>query len=176
MEEVRAPLKRVRDISQRLAGLIAGNREVDEKDRDAVLERIREYEILEQFREDILELYARSREAGPQPDGREYSPVIQQVLNYVRENFASDISLEKCAEVTGSSYTYLSRQFKQETGQRFVEYLNQQRVNKAKSLLIRRDMTMKEIIEQSGFRSYTYFFKIFKESEGLTPSEFMAKN
>lgn len=57
-----------------------------------------------------------------------------------------------------------------------MEYLNQQRVNKAKSLLIRRDMTMKEIIEQSGFRSYTYFFKIFKESEGLTPSEFMAKN
>ena len=176
MEEIRAPLERVRDISQRLAGLIAQGREVDEKDRDAVLERIREYEILEQFREDILELYARSREAGPQPDKQAYSPVIQQVLNYVQKNFASDISLEKCAEVTGSSYTYLSRQFKQETGQRFVEYLNQQRVNKAKSLLIRHDMTMKEIIEQSGFRSYTYFFKIFKESEGLTPSEFMAKN
>ena len=103
--------------------------------------------------------------------------LIEQLhIPYSRVSGDSADTMEKCAEVTGSSYTYLSRQFKQETGQRFVEYLNQQRVNKAKSLLIRRDMTMKEIIEQSGFRSYTYFFKIFKESEGLTPSEFMAKN
>lgn len=184
MEEKRAPLEQVRETSLKLASLIAQNRKTEARDRDSVSghmgdsvsERIREYEILEQFREEILEFYARS----PQPHAgdikAEYSPLIKQVLDYVHKNFSSDISLEKCAEVTGSSYTYLSRQFKQETGMRFVEYLNQQRVNKAKSLLIRHDMTMKEIIELSGFRSYTYFFKIFKDSEGLTPSEFMAKN
>ncbi len=35
---------------------------------------------------------------------------------------------------------------------------------------------MKEIVEQTGFRNYNYFFKVFKEFEGMTPSEFAAKN
>lgn len=176
MEEKRAPLEQVREISLKLAALIGQYRGKKEQGQDELSERIREYEILEQFREEILDLYAHSPISGGRNLQTEYSPVIRQTLEYINKNFSSDISLEKCAEVTGSSYTYLSRQFKQETGMRFVEYLNQQRVNKAKSLLIRRDLTMKEIIEQSGFRSYTYFFKIFKDSEGLTPSEFMAKN
>lgn len=188
MEEKRAPLEQVRETSLKLAALIALNSRMEEGDRvsvgddaggrmgDSVNERIREYEILEQFREEILEFYSHSPQSHAGEMKADYSPLIRQVLDYVHKNFSSDISLEKCAEVTGSSYTYLSRQFRQETGMRFVEYLNQQRVNKAKSLLIRHDMTMKEIIELSGFRSYTYFFKIFKDSEGLTPSEFMAKN
>lgn len=67
------------------------------------------------------------------------------------------------------------KEFKKETGLRFVEYLNQQRVNKAKSLLIRNDISMKEIVEQSGFRNYNYFFKVFKEMVGMTPSAFAAK-
>lgn len=57
-----------------------------------------------------------------------------------------------------------------------MEYLNQQRVNKAKSLLIRNDISMKEIVEQSGFRNYNYFFKVFKEMVGMTPSAFAQKN
>ena len=120
MEEKRAPLDRVRDTSQRLAALIDKHRPSPDREIDLVLERIREYEILEQFREEILELFARSQGALQKPEKKEYSPVIQQVLDYIRQNFTSDISLEKCAAVTGSSYTYLSRQFKQETGMRFV--------------------------------------------------------
>ena len=58
---------------------------------------------------------------------------------------------------------------------RFVEYLNCQRLNKAKSLLIREDIPVKKVAELSGFRNYNYFFKVFKEIEGVTPSEFGAK-
>lgn len=74
-----------------------------------------------------------------------------------------------------SRVSQLPKEFKKETGLRFVEYLNQQRVNKAKSLLIRNDISMKEIVEQSGFRNYNYFFKVFKEMVGMTPSAFAAK-
>lgn len=79
-------------------------------------------------------------------------------------------------EAVGSSYSYLSREFKKETGMRFVEYLNRLRVTKAKSLLLAHDLSMKEIVERTGFRNYNYFFKVFKEFEGMTPSEFAAKN
>jgi YesN/AraC family two-component response regulator len=110
------------------------------------------------------------------PKDKTYSPLISQAVEYIYKNYANDISLEKCAEITNSSYTYLSREFKQETGLRFVEFLNRHRVNKAKSLLIRRDVSMKEIVEQTGFRNYNYFFKVFKDCEGITPSEFSSKN
>ncbi|MDO4304960.1 MAG: helix-turn-helix transcriptional regulator [Bacillota bacterium] len=93
----------------------------------------------------------------------------------MKRNIEENISLEKCAELVGCSYTHLSREFKKETGMRFVEFLNRQRVNKAKSLLIRKDITMKEIVDLSGFHNYNYFFKVFKEIEGITPSEFMTK-
>lgn len=58
---------------------------------------------------------------------------------------------------------------------RFVEYLNRQRVSRAKSLLIRNTEPMRRIAELSGFRNYNYFFKVFREIEGMSPSEFMAK-
>ncbi len=80
-----------------------------------------------------------------------------------------------CAAQLDSSYTHLSRAFKQETGMRFVEYLNRQRVSKAESLLIRGEVPMKEIVERSGFRNYNYFFKVFKEITGMKPGEFVAK-
>lgn len=137
------------------------------------LERLKEYEMFETYKREILELYGGR---GKGQDGEKYSPLISQVVEYMKQNYTQDISLEKCAELTGSSYTYLSREFRQETGMRFVEFLNRLRVNRAKSLLLRNSCSMKEIAELAGFRNYNYFFKVFKEAEGITPSGFMAKN
>ena len=137
---------------------------------------MREFEEYEQFRSEILEQLHKSIQSFRSERKQQYSALVGQIIEYIEQNIASDISLEKCAELVGSSYTYLSREFKKETGMRFVEFLNHQRVNQAKSLLIRGDMSMKEIVEMSGFRNYNYFFKVFKEIEGMTPSEFTAKN
>ena len=57
-----------------------------------------------------------------------------------------------------------------------MEFLNEVRLHAAKALLIRQNLSMKEIVDRTGFRSYNYFFKVFRESEGMTPSEFVAKN
>ena len=40
---------------------------------------------------------------------------------------------------------------------------------------MRNDTAVKKVAELSGFRNYNYFFKVFKEIEGVTPSEFLAK-
>lgn len=148
---------------------------MEEGERQELLERMKEYEEYEQFRNSILEVLHRNIQNNRQRRKQQYSEAVGQVVEYVRKNLAEDISLEKCAELAGSSYAYLSREFKKETGMRFVEFLNRQRVNKAKSLLIRKDYSMKQIVELSGFRNYNYFFKVFKEMEGVTPSEFSSK-
>lgn len=148
---------------------------LDSEQMEIMLEQMKNYEFFGQYRTLILDILHQSTQSQKQKEKKQYSSNITQVLQYINQNYATDISLEKCAEIVGCSYTALSKEFKKETGMRFVEYLNQQRVNKAKSLLIRRDIPMKEIVEQSGFRNYNYFFKVFKEIVGVTPSEFVAK-
>ena len=164
--------KNCRRISKLMmqAGLLTG------QERQGVLDRLQEYEEFEQFRTELLELYHRKA-----PDVKKErlrsctSPRVAQVIDYMEKNYASDISLEVCAAMVGSSYTYLSKEFKKETGMRFVEYLNRIRVRRAKSLLIRSEESMKRIAELSGFPNYNYFFKVFREVEGMSPSEFLSK-
>lgn len=172
MEEKRYSRQKVTEITKRIAGMLLSDRG-DEKQK--IETRIEEYEIFEEFRGEILGL-CHNRKARKTEGRKEYSALVMHVLDYVEKNYSSEISLEDCAERFNCSYTYLSRAFKQETGMRFVEYVNQCRLKKAKSLLIRNAFSMKEIVEKAGFRNYNYFFKVFKESEGITPSEFSAKN
>lgn len=148
---------------------------IDDVQKHKTWTQMKEYEEFEQFRSHILSLFHEKIQYLMQEEKQSYTMPVAKVIEYIKQNYTKDISLEKCAELVGSSYTYLSREFKKETGMRFVEYLNRQRINKAKSLLIRNDISMKEIVELSGFRNYNYFFKVFKESEGTTPSEFAAK-
>ena len=134
-----------------------------------------EYEEYGQLKAILLELLHQKIQKTKQESQKNYPPQIERAISYINKNYMNDISLEKCAEMIGISYTYLSREFKRATGMRFVEYLNCQRLNKAKSLLIREDIPVKKVAELSGFRNYNYFFKVFKEIEGVTPSEFGAK-
>lgn len=172
MEEKHCSREQVIKNVQRMIRMIFDGEKEEEKKLE---DKICEYEIFEDFRGEILEIYYH-RKMYCSEKRKKYSTVVAHVMEYVEKNYSKEISLESCAQEVGCSYTHLSRIFKQETGIRFVEYLNQCRINKAKSFLIGQDFSMKEIVEKTGFRNYNYFFKVFKESEGMTPSEFAAKN
>lgn len=159
----------------RILELLEKNTVLDAAECEEMYERIKQHEEYTEIRSEILETLNRKNRMR-QSQEHKYSSQIMQAAQYIEQNYMQDISLEKCAEVTGISYTYLSRSFKKETGMRFVEFLNRCRVNKAKSLLVRKDIPMREIAQRSGFRNYNYFFKVFKEMEGMTPTEFLTKN
>lgn len=171
IEKERYDLNSVKKACQTLIELMPASDEEKKKTESKVME----LEILEQFRGCILD-FVRETVLFARKKNEPFSPMITRIVNYMRKNYDKDISLEKCIELVGTSYSHLSREFKKETGMRFVEYLNRLRVTKAKCLLMRHDLSMKEIVECTGFRNYNYFFKVFKEFEGMTPSEFAAKN
>lgn len=158
-----------------LARLLSSYSFIPDTDMQKAIGHMEEYEEYGQLKAIFLEMLHQKMQKAKQENQKNYPPQIERVIGYINKNYTSDISLEKCAEITGISYTYLSREFKRATGMRFVEYLNRQRLNKAKSLLIREDIPVKKVAELSGFRNYNYFFKVFKEIEGVTPSEFGAK-
>lgn len=158
-----------------LARLLDSYGFIPEAEMQQAVGPMEEYEEYGQLKAILLELLHQKIQKTKQESQKNYPPQIERAISYINKNYMNDISLEKCAEMIGISYTYLSREFKRATGMRFVEYLNCQRLNKAKSLLIREDIPVKKVAELSGFRNYNYFFKVFKEIEGVTPSEFGAK-
>jgi two-component system response regulator YesN len=70
----------------------------------------------------------------------------------------------------------LSRKIKEECGLGFSDYLNQMRIKKAKEMIRSGDKNIKEIVNLVGFNNYNYFFKVFKDLEGMTPSEYERKS
>ncbi|THF77741.1 helix-turn-helix domain-containing protein [Cohnella fermenti] len=100
--------------------------------------------------------------------------LMDQVIQYMQSHYMQDISLESCADrINVYSYT-LSKTFKQVTGVNFVEYLTGIRLERAKELLAKTDWRINDIAEKVGYQP-TYFNRIFKKLEGLTPSQYREK-
>lgn len=83
--------------------------------------------------------------------------------------------LNGLADKIGISNSYLSTNFKKEMGISFTSYILELKLNKAMLLLESGTTNIKEVIMESGFNDYNYFFKLFKKSIGMTPKEYMQK-
>ncbi|ATW27880.1 PocR ligand-binding domain-containing protein [Candidatus Formimonas warabiya] len=103
---------------------------------------------------------------------RKNSQVIQQSLAYIQNNYHLDLRLEKVAQAVYLSPYYLSHIFKEETGCTILEYLTKIRIERAKKLLSDQKNSVKEVAQKVGYNNPSYFSKIFRSLEGLTPSEF----
>lgn len=106
---------------------------------------------------------------------RKYSPHIQKALLFIHENYPQDISLSSAAGLLHLSPTHLSRLFKEELEISFVDYLNRYRIERARELIRNTDADLKSIAEQTGFRNYNYFLRIYKQKTGRTPSQDMVE-
>ena len=102
--------------------------------------------------------------------------VIEQAVAYIRENFASDISLSSLAKKFSVSPEHFSRMFKKETGLGFSKYLNSLRLQHAEQLLKSdRGQNITKIAEECGFEDSNYFSKKFKEMYGIAPKKVQKK-
>lgn len=103
------------------------------------------------------------------------SEVIKEALcQFVDENLCdSNLSLNYVAEAFELSDSYVSRLFKEKTGNNFLDYMNRARIEKAKMILLsERETSIQEIGSLVGYDSDATFRRIFKKYEGITPSQF----
>ena len=84
------------------------------------------------------------------------------------------LSLDMASTYIGLSASYFSAFFIRETGIGFREYVNSQRIEKAKELLALGGCTGAEIARQCGFRSESYFISVFKKYVQMTPGMYKA--
>ncbi|MGN0993531.1 MAG: response regulator [Butyricicoccus sp.] len=97
---------------------------------------------------------------------------IQLARQYIRQNYAQQLTLEEVAGVVGFTPSYFSALFKKETGQSFVEYLTEVRTTAARNLLLNTQDPIESIAEAVGYRDVKYFSKVFKKATELSPVEF----
>lgn len=90
----------------------------------------------------------------------------------IMNNYKKNITLEDAAGSACMSPHYFCRFFKKVTGATFKEYLLRIRIDKAKELLMKYNMSVTEIAYQVGFENLSYFFRVFKRFTRLNPMEF----
>lgn len=95
---------------------------------------------------------------------------IADVLNYINHHFMEDLSLDFIINYSHMSRANFCRVFKKETGNTFLQYLNNLRVAYAHSLLTKTNMSIQNIAEKTGFSSVLHFDRIFKNIHGSAPS------
>lgn len=114
----------------------------------------------------------------PAEDTRNYSALIENVMQYVEENLDNpNLTLKWIAEnYLFMNVDYVSKRFIRETDQKFSNYLSNLRIQRARQLLSEGRGEIQWVAQQVGCgNNPQYFSQIFKKSTGLTPSAFVKK-
>ena len=121
---------------------------------------------------DNLKISLFERRVAEEPaEAREERP-ITGITRYLQEHLAEEVSLSVLAERFHLNPQYISQLFKNEIGVGFLAYLTNIRMEKAKKLLLSTPLSVAEVAERSGYGDYRVFTKVFKKSEGVTPSQY----
>lgn len=97
---------------------------------------------------------------------------IQHVVEYIKNNLGSDLSLPIVADKVNISASYLSSLFKSETNQKYSDFVTYLRIQRAKLLLHSTDFKIYEIAEICGYGSTKHFISVFKKSTSMTPTQY----
>lgn len=104
------------------------------------------------------------------------SPLVQKAMVFIENDLTGDLSLSTVARLNNVSPGYLSGLFKKESGQTFTAYVNGRRIHRAKHLLRTTNLQIQTIAQHCGILDFHYFCRVFKNSTGVTPSEYRSKH
>ncbi len=106
-----------------------------------------------------------------------YRDIVDDAVKYIEENYADEeLSLNMLASHVNVSPNHLSTIFSQQTGQTFIKYLTEYRMEKAKEMLKCTAMRSSEISEAVGYKDPHYFSYMFKKTVGMTPTNYRGNN
>ena len=98
---------------------------------------------------------------------------IEQAIQYIKTNLASDLSLAQVAGHFSFSPVYFHTSFKSATGKTLHEFVEDLRIKKAANLLLTTRCSLAEIALECGFSSQAYFSYVFKRRMCITPREYV---
>lgn len=159
--------------------------EVQEKVQSILEEMLKEYEAENKYYEiflkgnllRLLAIIVREYEKGYQSkENKEvfekYRQAIVNSIEYLRENYNTEIHLEDICKYSMMSRTYFCYVFKGLTGKTFNGYLTDLRIQKSIELLSNTDMSVRDICFKVGFNDMTHFCVTFRKHVGVSPKNY----
>lgn len=101
--------------------------------------------------------------------------IVMRAKEFIDNNYMKDIRLEEVAKYVCISSYYFSRIFKKYEGVNYIQYLTKVRMERAKELIIKDRLPIKEISLEVGYVDQNYFSRAFKKYTGESPKEFSLK-
>ncbi|MGX7418634.1 helix-turn-helix domain-containing protein [Carnobacterium gallinarum] len=108
---------------------------------------------------------------------QEKQTIVNDIIHYLEKHHTEEVSLSTLSQTLYISPTYISRVFKEETGESPINYLIKLRLTRAKELMENEtDITVKEAANLVGYNDAYYFSKLFKKYYGKPPSAFLRRS
>lgn len=132
-----------------------------------------DFETIEQWEQSIEDFSRKICERIRQQKESKNEELAAQLLQYTRTHYTDEsIHLDRIAAEFGLSASYVTRFFKDHTGETLMKYIDKLRMDKSKQLLRETDLPVKEIIRRCGYLDTTNFIRKFKSIEAITPTQY----
>lgn len=101
-----------------------------------------------------------------------YHPKVRDIREYVFKHMHETIKVEDIAAAMNSNPSYLCRVFRKHTGKTIHQFIQDEKIMKARDLLRYTELSLQEISTYLGYTSQSHFGKIFREKLNMTPNEY----
>lgn len=149
--------------------------EMDELETDILFRHVREKDYLLRYRTEE-ELRASLKEIicciCENKNKGERKELITGIKEYIRNNYSENLS---AADISGAFFlntSYLSTLFKEKTGMTMTAYIEAVRMEKAKQLLLNRELSITEVAAYTGYSDPNYFSKVFRKYTNMSPRRY----
>ncbi|KXF81098.1 helix-turn-helix domain-containing protein [Enterovibrio coralii] len=101
---------------------------------------------------------------------------IRKAQAHILENIAEDLSIDALSRIACLSPTQFKKRFKETVGNTVHQFITQQRMEKAKALLVHTDLPVQIVAERVGYLDLSAFSRRFSKAFGVPPSRWKSKS
>ncbi|HWR10345.1 MAG TPA: AraC family transcriptional regulator [Rectinemataceae bacterium] len=127
---------------------------------------------VDELRKDAAARLTRISLEAPNSSGSGRDGLVLAIERYIESHYDAGLCLERIADEMGVSAKYVSRVFREERGEKLTDRVDRIRMARAKDLILAGGKGISEISRSVGIESRATFLRVFRRTEGMSPSEY----
>lgn len=144
-----------------------------DQDFDTTILSLNHVETIEEINESFYQLFDKLNHRLYDKRNSKYNVMVKKINDIIDRDYGSPaLCLNSIADEMDMSPIYISRLYKQLTLNALTDVIQDIRMTKAKQMLLQTDDSVADIAEKTGFTNSSYFYRMFKKINGVTPNDY----